>query len=222
MSPIISDKAMADINLQKIRQEYTQHSLDESEVDANPFSQFQIWLAEAVKSEVKEPNAMSLATVGTNGKPYNRIVLLKGFDESGFTFFTNHASSKGDEIAGNPNISVCFFWIELERQVRIEGVAEKISQEESEAYFKTRPYMSQIGALASNQSEVVPNREFLDEKFKSLSEKYPEEVPMPETWGGYKVTPNYFEFWQGRRSRLHDRIVYSKEGSAWSINRLSP
>ena len=214
---------MADIDLQKIRQEYTQLSLDESEVNTNPFSQFQVWLTEAVKSEVKEPNAMSIATVGTNGKPYNRIVLLKGFDESGFTFFTNHASSKGDEIAANPNIAVCFFWIELERQVRIEGVAEKLSREESEAYFKTRPHLSQIGAHASNQSKEVPNRAYLEEKFNTLAEKYEEgNVPMPDTWGGYKVTPNYFEFWQGRRSRLHDRIVYSKEGSMWSIKRLSP
>lgn len=211
------------VNLQKIRQEYTQHSLDESEVDANPFTQFQKWLTDAVKSEVKEPNAMSLATVDGAGKPHNRIVLLKGFDKDGFTFFTNHASNKGDEIEANPNISSCFFWIELERQVRIEGKAEKLSREESEAYFKTRPHMSQIGAQASNQSEVVTSRDFLDKKFKELGKKYSEgEVPMPETWGGYKVTPNYFEFWQGRRSRLHDRIVYSKENTSWVIKRLSP
>lgn len=166
---------------------------------------------------------MSLATVDGSGKPHNRIVLLKGFDEDGFTFFTNHASNKGDEIEANPNVAACFFWIELERQVRIEGTAHKLPKQESEAYFKTRPYMSQIGALASNQSEVVPGRDFLDAKFKDLSEKYSEgEVPMPETWGGYKVGPVYFEFWQGRRSRLHDRIVYSKEGSSWSVKRLSP
>lgn len=214
---------MDTINLQKIRQEYTQHSLDESEVDKNPFQQFKHWFQEAVDSQVKEPNAMSLATVDRYGKPHNRIVLLKGFDENGFTFFTNHASNKGDEIEANPNISSCFFWIELERQVRIEGKAEKLFREESEAYFKTRPHLSQIGAQASKQSEVVSSRDFLDRKFKELSEKYPEgEVPMPETWGGYKVTPNYFEFWQGRRSRLHDRIVYLEENANWVIKRLSP
>ncbi len=214
---------MDTIDLQKIRQEYTQHSLDESEVDKNPFKQFKLWFQEAIDSQVKEPNAMSLATVDGSGRPHNRIVLLKGFDEDGFTFFTNHASSKGDEIQVNPNISSCFFWVELERQVRIEGKAEKLSREESEAYFKTRPHMSQIGALASNQSEVVPSRDFLDKKFKELTRKYSEaEVPMPDTWGGYKVKPTYFEFWQGRRSRLHDRIVYLQENSNWSVKRLSP
>lgn len=214
---------MDNIDLQKIRQEYTQRSLDEAKVDKSPYKQFERWFKEAIDSQVKEPNAMSLATVDGSGKPHNRIVLLKGFDEDGFTFFTNHASNKGDEIEANPNISSCFFWIELERQVRIEGAAHKLPREESKAYFKTRPYMSQLGALASNQSEVVPGRGFLDAKFKKLSEKYSEgEVPMPETWGGYKVDPIYFEFWQGRRSRLHDRIVYSKEGSNWSVKRLSP
>ena len=213
---------MTDINLQKIRKEYTQRSLDESEVDRSPFVQFKQWLTEAIESEVKEPNAMSLATVDASGKPHNRIVLLKGFDENGFTFFTNHASSKGNDIVSNPNIAVCFFWVELERQVRIEGTAEKLPRDESETYFKTRPHMSQIGALASNQSEVVSNRSYLDQKFKELAEKYPEDVPMPETWGGYLVAPTYFEFWQGRRSRLHDRVAYNKNKSKWSINRISP
>ncbi len=214
---------MNSIDLQQIRQEYSQHTLDESEVDSNPFAQFRIWFDQAVKSEVKEPNAFSLGTVDSSNKPHNRIVLLKGFDDEGFTFFTNQSSDKGNEIAANPNVSLCFFWIELERQVRIEGIAEKISREESEAYFETRPHMSQIGALASNQSEVVESREYLDKKFKALAEKYTEgEVPMPETWGGYKITPSYFEFWQGRRSRLHDRITYKRDEKNWLTQRLSP
>lgn len=214
---------MSEIDIQQIRKEYSQNVLDESDVHQNPFSQFEVWFKEAVSSKVGEPNAMTLSTVDADNKPHNRIVLLKGFDTSSFTFFTNQGSTKGDEIASNPNVSVCFFWIELERQVRIEGVAEKLSINESEAYFKTRPHLSQIGALASNQSEVVPNREYLDTKFKQIAAKYAEgEVPMPPTWGGYKIIPNYFEFWQGRRSRLHDRIAYKKEISNWSINRLSP
>lgn len=214
---------MKTIDLQQIRQEYSQHTLDESDVDKNPFTQFEIWFKEAVESEVKESNAMTLSTVDSLNKPHNRIVLLKGFDERGFIFYTNQASKKGDEIAANPNVSVCFFWMELERQVQIEGLAEKLSKRESEHYFKSRPYMSQIGALASNQSEVVESREYLDQKFKALSEKYPEgKVPMPDTWGGYLIKPTYFEFWQGRRSRLHDRITYNKEAVDWKIQRLSP
>lgn len=214
---------MKNKDIHQIRQEYTQNSLDESDVDANPFTQFDTWFEEARKSEVVEPNAMTLATVDADGKPQTRIVLLKGFDEDGFVFYTNQASDKGKEIEENPNVSLCFFWIELERQVRINGTAEKLPREVSEEYFKTRPYMSQIGALASNQSEVVPDRAYLDKKFTSLKEQYSEgEVPMPETWGGYLVTPEYFEFWQGRRSRLHDRITYSKQDSDWVIKRLSP
>lgn len=214
---------MSSINIQDIRKEYSKNALDESEVDKNPIVQFEKWFQEAIASEVKEPNAMSLSTVDEHHKPHSRIVLLKGFNEQGFTFFTNQASNKGDEIALNPNVAVCFFWVELERQVRVEGTVEKITREESEVYFKTRPYMSQIGALASNQSDRVESREYLDVKFKELADKYPEgEVPMPETWGGYQITPNYFEFWQGRSSRLHDRITFQKSDANWLIRRLSP
>ncbi len=214
---------MPEINLKKIRQEYTQHSLDESEVDSNPFTQFKNWFREALESEVKEPNAMSLATIDSMAKPHNRIVLLKGFDEEGFTFFTNYQSNKGTEIEGNSSVAVCFFWVELERQIRIEGKAKKLSRAESEEYFKTRPKMSQIGALASNQSEIVPDRNHLDDRFNELAKKFSDgDIPMPETWGGYRIYPEYFEFWQGRRSRLHDRIAYSKEDLSWSIKRLSP
>lgn len=215
---------MNELEIQQIRQEYSLHSLDESDVLNNPFSQFKSWFKEAIDSEVAEPNAMTLATVDSSNKPHTRIVLLKGFNEEGFTFFTNQASDKGNEIEANPNVSLCFFWIELQRQVRIDGVAVKVSRAESEDYFKTRPYKSQIGALASNQSEKVSSREYLDTKFKELSSEYPEgsEVPMPENWGGYKIIPSYFEFWQGRRSRLHDRIVYEFENENWVTKRLSP
>ncbi len=214
---------MDKVELQKLREEYSLSSLDESDVLQNPIEQFKQWIQEALKAGVPEPNAMNLATVDKDGKPHSRIVLLKGFDEKGFVFFTNYASDKGREIEANPNVSLCFFWIELERQVRIDGVAKKISKEESEAYFKSRPHKSQIGALASNQSEVVENRLFLEQKFEKLEAKFTEgEVPMPETWGGYVIKPSALEFWQGRRSRLHDRIKYEWKADNWIIKRLSP
>lgn len=214
---------MNNSELQQLRQDYSQHTLEISEVDKNPFKQFKKWFNEAVASEVVEPNAMTISTVDKAHKPHSRIVLLKGFDENGFTFFTNYASDKGDEIEANPNVSLCFFWIELERQIRIEGKAEKLPRNVSENYFKSRPHLSQIGALTSNQSAVVHNREELDARFKELSTKYPiGSVPMPDTWGGYVIAPEYFEFWQGRSSRLHDRITYKNEGEDWFIQRLSP
>ena len=215
---------MSELNIQDIRRKYPRHSLDVKDVDPDPFKQFQIWFQEAIESKVPEPNAMNLATVGADGKPNSRVVLLKDFGADYFSFYTNHESNKGKEIEANPNISVNFFWIELERQVRIDGIAEKLSREEAEKYFQVRPYMSKIGAHASNQSEVVESRDYLDKKFKSLLEKFPEgeDVPMPDYWGGYKVTPNFFEFWQGRRSRLHDRITYTLHDSNWDIKRLSP
>lgn len=209
--------------LQKLREDYSKHSLDESEVSADPIMQFESWMMEAMKAEVPEPNAMTLSTVDAGNKPHSRVVLLKGVEEGEFVFYTNHQSDKGDELEQNPNVALCFLWLELERQVRIEGTAEKLSQEESEDYFKIRPYQSQIGALASNQSSVVPNREFLEKRFEELKEKYPEgDVPKPESWGGYKIKPQVLEFWQGRRSRLHDRIKFEKVGDKWDIKRLSP
>lgn len=209
--------------LQKLREDYSKHSLDESDVNKDPIEQFESWMKEAIKAEVPEPNAMTLSTVDANQKPHSRVVLLKGIEEGEFVFYTNHQSDKGKEIDQNPNVALCFLWLELERQVRIEGTAEKLSREESEDYFKKRPYKSQIGALASNQSSVVPNREFLEDRFEELQEKYSEgEVPKPEYWGGYRVKPEVLEFWQGRRSRLHDRIKFEKVGNKWDINRLSP
>jgi len=209
--------------LQKLRENYSKHSLDESDVNYDPIIQFESWMKEAMNAEVPEPNAMTLSTVDANNKPHSRVVLLKGIEEGDFVFYTNWQSEKGSEIEQNPNTALCFLWLELERQVRIEGIAEKLSQEESEEYFKKRPYKSQIGALASNQSSVVPNREFLEKRFEELEEKYTEgDVPKPESWGGYRVKPEVLEFWQGRRSRLHDRIKYEKVGNKWDIKRLSP
>ncbi len=210
-------------NIQDLRREYSQNVLDEKEVDSSPFNQFRLWFDQAVEADILEPNAMSLATLDFLTRPHNRIVLLKGFDEKGFTFFTNYESSKGGELASNPYASCCFFWKELERQVRIEGEVSKISKEESEAYFRSRPKMSQLGALASHQSMELPDRNALEQKFEELQKEYADkEIQMPDYWGGYLISPCYFEFWQGRQSRLHDRISYTKEKGNWIIKRLSP
>lgn len=209
--------------IQKLREDYQKGSLDESDVDRNPYEQFKKWLDEAVTSEVPEPNSMSLATVDASGKPHVRIVLLKGIDERGFIFYSNYDSDKGSQMDVNPNISLCFLWKELERQVRISGKVTRLDREESEEYFKSRPRMSQLGALASNQSEEIESRAVLEERFSSFEAKYEgKEIPMPEQWGGYMVEPTEIEFWQGRRSRLHDRIVFSQDNSNWKIKRLSP
>ncbi len=214
---------MNKVELQKLREEYSLNSLDENDVLQNPIEQFKLWLEEALKAHVPEPNAMNIATVDSEGKPHSRIVLLKGCEENGFVFFTNYSSDKGREIAENNNVSLCFLWLELERQIRIDGVAKKLSRADSEMYFKSRPHKSQIGALASNQSEVVESRLFLEQKFEKLEAELVEgEVPMPETWGGYIVEPCAIEFWQGRRSRLHDRIKYERRANNWIIKRLSP
>lgn len=214
---------MIEQEIQKLRLDYSKHSLDVTDVDKNPFEQFKIWFKEALDSNVMEPNALTLATVDEHNQPQTRIVLLKGLEGDKFKFYTNYASDKGNDIEINNKVSICFFWIELERQVKINGIAEKLPFAESEAYFKSRPHMSQIGAHASNQSTEVPNREYLDNQFQKMFSSYEEgKVPKPETWGGYGITPTYFEYWQGRPSRLHDRIVYEKLGSEWKIKRLSP
>lgn len=214
---------MDKIELQKLREDYSLNRLDEENVLKDPMAQFSLWLQEALLAHLPEPNAMNLATVDKDGKPHSRVVLLKETNENGFVFYTNYASNKGDEIATNPNVALCFLWLELERQVRIEGAATKLSKEESLAYFKSRPHKSQVGALASNQSQVVANRLTLEQEFEMLENKYGEgEVPMPESWGGYLVKPTLIEFWQGRRSRLHDRISFQKESNNWIINRLAP
>ena len=214
---------MKESELQQLRQDYTKLSLEESEVDRNPFDQFKKWFKEAVDSEVMEPNAFTLATVDGNNQPQTRIVLLKGLEGNLFKFYTNYGSDKGEQIDQNNKVSICFFWLELERQIKINGIAKKLPFEESEAYFKSRPHMSQVGAHASDQSSVVPDRKFLDHKFQDLEATLDEgNVPKPEQWGGYGISPTYFEFWQGRPSRLHDRIVYKFLNENWEIKRLSP
>ncbi len=213
-------KSIADI-----RKDYSLLSLDENEVSSNPFDQFTKWWDEAIIAEIDEVNAMALATAGIDAKPTARIVLLKGYTNEGFIFFTNYNSAKGQEIATNHHVALLFFWKELERQIRIEGAIEKISSEDSDTYFNSRPGGSKIGAWASPQSQVIPNRSLLEKNIEDLTEKYPDEnlVPRPDNWGGYIVKPNLIEFWQGRSSRLHDRLQYSLiENGEWKRERLAP
>jgi pyridoxamine 5'-phosphate oxidase len=199
------------------------NELNETSVDKNPFVQFTKWYECVLNSKLNEPTSMMLSTADVNGNPSARIVLLKDIDESGFIFYTNYGSRKGKDLKENPKAALTFFWDELRRQIRIEGRIEKISRESSKEYFSSRPHESQIGAWVSEQSSVIPNREILENKFDELEEKFGnKEIPLPEFWGGYKVIPNYFEFWQGRENRLHDRICYNKENDEWKIFRIAP
>lgn len=210
--------------LADIRSDYKKNKLDENHVSKNPLKQFEQWFDEAVASAVIEPTAMNLATVSKNNTPASRIVLLKGLENGGFEFYTNYQSNKGKELEENPQAALTFFWPELERQVRIQGVVEKVSKEQSEAYFKSRPKASQIGAWASPQSAVISDRKILEDREKQLAERFAddEDLPKPEQWGGYVLKPISIEFWQGRPSRLHDRLIYTLEGDKWKINRLAP
>lgn len=206
-----------------LRKEYASGSLEESEVMENPIDQFNHWMKQALDAQIPEPYAMNLATV-SGGRPSSRIVLLRNSSDAGFSFFTNYNSHKGKQLEENPFAALNFFWHDLERQIRIEGKIEKLSQEESDAYFTSRPKASCIGAYASNQSEVIPNREFLEEKVESFAKEFEnmDIIPRPDFWGGYLLVPDLIEFWQGRESRLHDRIRYRKIGGAWIRERLSP
>lgn len=210
--------------LQNIRAEYASKELLKSTLADNPIKQFSEWFKEAIETKVREVNAMNLATCTKDGKPSARIVLLKSFDDAGFVFYTNYLSDKGKQMTENPNVALTFFWPELERQVRIEGVVSKVSEEESIAYFNSRPRLSQLGAVVSQQSSEIANRELLQSKMDELVLKYEGvEIPKPKHWGGYLVAPNMIEFWQGRPGRLHDRLCYEKASkSSWKVKRLCP
>lgn len=213
------DKSIADL-----RKDYTLKDLNEEEIDPNPFIQFKIWFNQSVAAQLPEPNAMTLATCTPDGKPSARMVLLKDIDERGFVLFTNYKSQKGQEISVNPQAALVFWWAELERQVRIVGTVEKISSAQSDSYFEVRPPFSRLGAWASNQSEVIANRDVLEAQLIEFQRQYEnQEVPRPPHWGGFRVIPQEIEFWQGRSSRLHDRLRYTLiDNGNWKIERLSP
>jgi pyridoxamine 5'-phosphate oxidase len=211
------------MSIADIRKDYQLKSLAESEVAKNPFDQFSIWWEEAVQSAIVEVNAMALSTVSPEGRPSSRIVLLKGYSDEGFVFFTNYTSDKGKQIEHNQHVSLLFFWKELERQVRIEGVASQVAAEESDAYFDSRPVGSRLGAWASPQSQKIADREILDKELEKITAQFSEQqIPRPPHWGGYRVKPTRIEFWQGRSSRLHDRILYELVDENWQISRLAP
>ena len=207
-----------------MRVHYATELFDFEHCQHDPIHQFQHWFDQVLASALIEPNAMTLATVNQNGHPSARIVLLKEFSEKGFVFFTNYASHKGDQMTANPNVALVFGWLELFRQVRIEGVVSKISKDESEQYFKSRPKGSQIGAWASPQSKTIVSREEIEENERMITEKYASQdtLPLPPHWGGYIVDPSCIEFWQGRPNRLHDRILYTKKDNTWNLSRLAP
>ncbi|WP_154224467.1 pyridoxamine 5'-phosphate oxidase [Marinicella rhabdoformis] len=212
------------MDIGEIRNEYTKFGLNREDLNANPLLQFEQWFAQARTAQLKEVNAMSLATVTADGMPQVRTVLLKSFDERGFVFFTNYQSSKAKELDANPKASILFPWLDLERQVRISGDVEKISAAESFKYFTSRPRGSQLGAWISEQSQVISNRSVLKTLLNQVKEKFKEgEIPLPDAWGGYRIKPQQYEFWQGRASRLHDRFRFKKAGEGdWQVERLAP
>jgi len=211
------------MDIQGLRREYANHGLDASELDADPVAQFRLWFKQACDAGILEPNAMVLATVGRDGAPSSRVVLLKAFDARGFTFFTNLRGRKATELADNPRASMTFPWVDLERQVHLHGRVEAVAAAETLAYFKSRPYGSQLGAWASEQSQPIASRAALEARMDELRRLHPEgQVPVPPHWGGLRLVPDTFEFWQGRPSRLHDRFLYVREGQSWKASRLQP
>jgi pyridoxamine 5'-phosphate oxidase len=214
------------LSLAELRQNYIRGVLDEASVDSSPIAQFQMWFSEAQQSGLPEPNAMTLATSTSDGYCTARIVLLKEMDENGFVFYTNYESRKGRDLTENPHASLVFYWAELERQVRIEGRVERVPRQQSEAYFKSRPRGSRLGAWVSHQSEVIQSRRMLEARLRDLEARYAgtDEIPMPDYWGGFRVRPHSIEFWQGRPNRLHDRLRYlrNSEDEQWRIERLGP
>jgi pyridoxamine 5'-phosphate oxidase len=211
------------MSIADIRREYSHARLDEAHVSPDPVAEFDRWFSQAQEAKVLEPNAMALATSTRDGTPSVRMVLLKGYDERGFVFFTDYRSRKGAELDGNPRAALAFYWGELERQVRITGTVERTSPEESKAYFRTRPRGSRLGAWVSHQSRVIPSRAQLESGLREVKERFPsDDIPLPPYWGGYRLRPEEVEFWQGREDRLHDRIRYLRDGGGWRIERLSP
>ena len=211
------------MDLAEFRKEYSARGLRREELNPNPIAQFSEWFGQATELGVHEPNALTLATVDETGMPFQRTVLLKYYDPNGFVFFTNYSSRKSAQIASNPKVSLLLPWITLERQVIVQGTAQKISTAESLKYFASRPRESQIGAWVSNQSEVITSRKFLMQKLTEVREKFQQgEIPLPSFWGGYRVVPETIEFWQGGPARLHDRFLYRRENNDWNIERLSP
>ncbi len=211
------------MSLADLRKDYKQASLSENEVAGDPVTQFTRWFEQATQANVPEPNAMSLATATSDGRPSSRIVLIKGVDDRGFCWFTDYDSKKGSDIAANPQAALLFHWVELERQVRIEGRVEKLSGQESDAYFHSRPLGSRQSASASAQSQPIENRTALEAKLADVVARYADQPPRPDHWGGYRLVPDRLEFWQGRSSRLHDRIVYMRNADGtWSLSRLQP
>jgi len=208
--------------LADLRRDFSSGGLSESALAASPFDQFSAWMNDALAADIIDPNAMTVSTVGEDGRPSARVVLLKYFGEDGFAFFTNYESKKGSDLAANPFTLLHFFWPKLDRQVAIYGRVEKTSREESEKYFSSRPVESRLGAWASNQSRIIESREVLNERVAELREKFGDIVPLPPFWGGFRLTPDKFEFWLGRQNRLHDRIVYELKDGLWDIVRLSP
>ncbi|MCI0450104.1 MAG: pyridoxamine 5'-phosphate oxidase [Chlorobi bacterium] len=213
---------MNDKEFQDLEKEASKEKLSVNSVDKNPLNQFKLWYDEILKSDYVEPTAMTLATASKERKPSARMLLLKAYDQKGYVFYTNYNSRKGKELGENPNGCILFYWDRLKRQVRIEGKIEKVAKEESEAYFKTRSYKSRLGAWASNQSSVIESRTVIVKEFLKYLLKFRTDVPLPEYWGGYRLIPEVYEFWQGRENRLHDRIKYTKEKDGWKIERLAP
>tara|TARA_A200000113_G_scaffold81149_1_gene72222 strand:+ start:14 stop:646 length:633 start_codon:yes stop_codon:yes gene_type:complete len=208
-------------SIKDLRTDYQKSKLNIKDLTEEPITLFQQWISQAITYS-NDANAFVLSTVNINGVPSSRVLLLRDATEKGFSFFTNYSSRKSQEIEVNPNVCMNFFWPDMERQVRINGSISRLSEQESDDYFNSRPYESRIGAWCSPQSQVIESREVLENKIQELKKKYPNEVPRPENWGGYTIVPNEIEFWQGRASRLHDRFLYNKEGENWTINRLAP
>ena len=213
---------MSAIDLASVRAEYMRERLDERDAARDPLEQFQSWFDEALRAELPMANAMTLATAASNRRPSARMVLLKGYDERGFVFFTDYESRKGAELASNPQAALLFYWIELEREVRVEGRVEKTSADESDSYFLSRPLGSRLAATASRQSSVVASRDVLESAYTEASQRLGDAPVRPERWGGFRVIPDTIEFWQGRANRLHDRLLYTRAADGWVISRLSP